>query len=122
MVNSLREATERAVQRRVFGVPSFGIDEHVISGSDPIDFAAAYLVDPSVLATAEIKRADALPIGVTRSESHCDRRSSGYAAAVVKNCPICPRELGCPCLASPEGQALDNPQGRKPRSVLMRIT
>jgi hypothetical protein len=68
--NSLREATERAVQRGVFGVPSFCIDEHVFWGSDSIDFAAAYLADPGVLATEEIKHADALPIGASRRGSN----------------------------------------------------
>jgi 2-hydroxychromene-2-carboxylate isomerase len=68
--NSLREATERAVQRGVFGVPSFGIDEHVFWGSDAVDFVAAYLVDPGVLATDEMKRANALPIGASRPGSN----------------------------------------------------
>jgi 2-hydroxychromene-2-carboxylate isomerase len=64
---SLREATERAAQRGVFGVPSFYIDEHLFWGSDAVDFAAAYLLDPSVLASEEIRRADALPIGASRA-------------------------------------------------------
>jgi 2-hydroxychromene-2-carboxylate isomerase len=64
--SSLREATDRAVQRGVFGVPSFYIDGQVFWGSDAADFAAAYLVDPGVLATAEMKRAYTLPIGASR--------------------------------------------------------
>jgi 2-hydroxychromene-2-carboxylate isomerase len=67
--NSLREATEGAAQKGVFGVPSFCIDAQVFWGSDAVDFAAAYLVDPSVLATEEIKHADALPIGASRAGS-----------------------------------------------------
>ncbi len=65
--NALRDETAKAVQRGVFGVPSFGIDEHVFWGNDAVDFAAAYLVDPGILATEEIKRADTLPIGVART-------------------------------------------------------
>ena len=65
--NELRNATAKAVQRGVFGVPSLGIDEHVFWGNDAVDFAAAYLADPGILATDEIKRADVLPIGVSRS-------------------------------------------------------
>jgi 2-hydroxychromene-2-carboxylate isomerase len=68
--NSLREATARAAQRGVFGVPSFCIDEQVFWGSDAVDFAAAYLTDPSILATDEIRNADALPIGASRPGSN----------------------------------------------------
>jgi 2-hydroxychromene-2-carboxylate isomerase len=67
--DTLREATQQAVRRGVFGVPSFCIDEQVFWGSDAVDFAAAYLIDPSVLASEEIKRADALPIGASRPGS-----------------------------------------------------
>jgi 2-hydroxychromene-2-carboxylate isomerase len=64
--NALRDATARAVQRQVFGVPSLCIDEHVFWGNDAVDFAVAYLADPGILATDEMKRADTLPIGVSR--------------------------------------------------------
>jgi hypothetical protein len=57
------------VSRGVFGVPSFCIGEHVFWGSDAVDFAAAYLTDPGVLAADEIRNADALPIGASRSGS-----------------------------------------------------
>jgi 2-hydroxychromene-2-carboxylate isomerase len=66
---ALRLATERAAQRGVFGVPSFCIDEHVFWGSDAVDFAAAYLVDPGVLATEEFRHADTLPVGASRPGS-----------------------------------------------------
>jgi 2-hydroxychromene-2-carboxylate isomerase len=65
----LRENTERAVRSGVFGVPSFGIDEHVFWGSDATDFAAAYLADPDILSTDEIRRATTVPIGVSRPGS-----------------------------------------------------
>jgi 2-hydroxychromene-2-carboxylate isomerase len=64
--NVLRENTEQAVQRGVFGVPSFCIDQHVFWGSDAVDFAAAYLLDPGILATEEMMRADTLPVGASR--------------------------------------------------------
>jgi hypothetical protein len=38
----------------------------VFWGSDAVDFAAAYLTDPSILATDEIRNANALPIGASR--------------------------------------------------------
>jgi 2-hydroxychromene-2-carboxylate isomerase len=68
--NTLRESTEQAARRGVFGVPTFGIDEQVFWGSDAVDFAAAYLADASILATEEIKRADSLPIGASRAGSN----------------------------------------------------
>jgi 2-hydroxychromene-2-carboxylate isomerase len=68
--NALRECTEQATRKGVFGVPTFGIDEQLFWGSDAVDFAAAYLTDASVLATEEIKRADSLPFGQSRLGSN----------------------------------------------------
>jgi 2-hydroxychromene-2-carboxylate isomerase len=65
--NALRENTEKAAQRGVFGVPSLCIDEQVFWGNDSVDFAAAYLLDPGVLATEEMNRANSLPIGASRA-------------------------------------------------------
>jgi 2-hydroxychromene-2-carboxylate isomerase len=64
--NSLREATERAIRQGVFGVPTLVIDEQLFWGNDSVDFAAAYLKDPSILDTPDMKRIDTLPVGVTR--------------------------------------------------------
>jgi 2-hydroxychromene-2-carboxylate isomerase len=64
--NALRENTLLAVQRGVFGVPSFCIDQHVFWGSESVDFAAAYVLDPGILATPEMLRAERLPIGAAR--------------------------------------------------------
>jgi len=67
--NALRDGTAEAVQRGVFGVPSLCIDEQVFWGNDAVDFAAAYLANPGILTTEEIKRADTLPIGAARTGS-----------------------------------------------------
>jgi 2-hydroxychromene-2-carboxylate isomerase len=67
--NALRESTEQALRRGVFGVPTFAIDGQLFWGSDSVYFAAAYLADPSILGMPEIKRADSLPIGASRPES-----------------------------------------------------
>jgi 2-hydroxychromene-2-carboxylate isomerase len=64
--NSLREATELAVRKGVFGVPTLLIDEQLFWGNDAVDFAAAYLHDPGILDTEDMKRIESLPIGVTR--------------------------------------------------------
>ena len=65
--NALRESTEQAVQRGVFGVPTFAIDEHLFWGNDSVDFAAAYLRDPSIMQTRDMKLIDTLPVGASRT-------------------------------------------------------
>jgi 2-hydroxychromene-2-carboxylate isomerase len=67
--NALRAATDQAVRRGVFGVPTFWIGEQLFWGSDALDFAAAYLLDPAVLATEEMKLANAIPVGASRARS-----------------------------------------------------
>jgi len=64
--SALRESTERAVQKGVFGVPTFGIDDHLFWGNDSLDFVIAYLRDPSSMATDDMRRIDRLPVGVSR--------------------------------------------------------
>jgi 2-hydroxychromene-2-carboxylate isomerase len=66
---SLREATEAAAQAGVFGVPSLVVQGEVFWGADAIDFAAAFIADPGVLASAEMRRIEALPIGAARPGS-----------------------------------------------------
>src|SRR5581483_3224430 len=56
--SSLREATDLAVRKGVFGVPTLLIDEQLFWGNDAVDFAAAYLQDPSILDTDDMKRID----------------------------------------------------------------
>lgn len=64
--SALREATEVAVRKGVFGVPTLLIDEQLFWGNDAVDFAAAYLKNPAILDSEEMKRIDTLPIGVSR--------------------------------------------------------
>lgn len=64
--DSLRLATNRAIELRVFGVPTFAIDDQIFWGSDAADFAAAYLTDPTLLSSEEMIRAATLPMGAER--------------------------------------------------------
>jgi 2-hydroxychromene-2-carboxylate isomerase len=64
--DALRENTDWAARRGVFGVPSLCIDEQVFWGNDAVDFAAAYLRDPGILATEEMMRAESLPVSASR--------------------------------------------------------
>ncbi len=62
----LRQNTEEAAARGVFGVPSFVIDGEVFWGADAVDFAKSFLADASVLRNDEMRRVDNLPIGAAR--------------------------------------------------------
>ncbi|MDP3293760.1 MAG: 2-hydroxychromene-2-carboxylate isomerase [Nevskia sp.] len=63
---TLRANTEQAAAAGVFGVPTLLIDGELFWGVDGMDFAQAYLVDPLILATAEMQRIATLPIGASR--------------------------------------------------------
>lgn len=64
---SLRESTERAALKGVFGVPTLAIDDQLFWGNDSVDFAAAFLQDPSILETEEMQRIASLPVGAART-------------------------------------------------------
>jgi 2-hydroxychromene-2-carboxylate isomerase len=64
--NKLRSNTEEAVQRGVFGVPTFEVDGELFWGADSIGFLQAFLEDPSVIQNEEMARLDGLPEGAAR--------------------------------------------------------
>jgi 2-hydroxychromene-2-carboxylate isomerase len=64
----LRQNTDEAMARGVFGVPSLVINGEVFWGADSIEFAKAYLADPRVLDNGEMRRVDNLPAAATRSK------------------------------------------------------
>jgi 2-hydroxychromene-2-carboxylate isomerase len=64
--DALRKNTEEAVARGLFGVPSFVADGEVFWGADSIEFVNAFLADPAVLRNGDMRRLDALPVGVQR--------------------------------------------------------
>ena len=63
----LRQNTEEAAARGVFGVPSFVIDGEVFWGADSIEFVNAFLAEPKVLRNDEMRRVDRLPVGAARA-------------------------------------------------------
>lgn len=67
--SALRTSTERAAMEGVFGVPSLCIDHHVFWGSDAVDFATECLLDPGLLSSEEMTRAETLPVGASRRGS-----------------------------------------------------
>jgi 2-hydroxychromene-2-carboxylate isomerase len=64
--DALRQETEQAIARGVFGVPTLIVDDELFWGADAMDFVDAYLAEPGIVATAEMKRAANLPAGATR--------------------------------------------------------
>jgi len=65
----LRRDTEDAAQAGIFGVPAFLAEGELFWGVESIDLLKAWLADPSVLASAEMKRLDTLPVGASRKQS-----------------------------------------------------
>lgn len=64
--DALRTNTEQAIAQGVFGVPTFVTDAEVFWGNDGLEFFLAWLADPAVLASAEMRRIDALPVAAAR--------------------------------------------------------
>lgn len=64
--NALRKNTEDAIQRGVFGVPTFEVDGELFWGADSMDFLRAFLADPVTLRNAEMQRLDGLPVAAAR--------------------------------------------------------
>ena len=62
----LRRNTEQAAARGVFGVPTFEVDGELFWGADSVEFVSAFLADPSVLRSDEMRRLDDLPVGAAR--------------------------------------------------------
>jgi 2-hydroxychromene-2-carboxylate isomerase len=64
---SLRDSTDWAIQRRVFGVPTYVVGEELFWGQDAFEMLVDYLRDPRSFDDEEMRRVDSLPVGVTRS-------------------------------------------------------
>jgi 2-hydroxychromene-2-carboxylate isomerase len=64
---TLRNNTDWAIERGVFGVPTFVVGTELFWGHDAFDMAVDYMRDPAQFNDAEMSRIDTLPVGVTRS-------------------------------------------------------
>ena len=62
----LRKNTDEAVQRGVFGVPTFEVDGELFWGADSIEFLKDFLRNPSVVKNPELQRLDGLPVAAAR--------------------------------------------------------
>jgi len=63
---ALRNQTEEAIARGIFGVPTLVLDDQLFWGINGMDVAEAYLIYPSIFSSATMKRASFLPVGVAR--------------------------------------------------------
>jgi 2-hydroxychromene-2-carboxylate isomerase len=63
---TLRNNTDWAIGRGVFGVPTFVIGTELFWGHDALGMAVDYLRDPAGFNDREMSRIDTLPVGITR--------------------------------------------------------
>ena len=64
--NKLRQNTEAAAARGVFGVPTFEVDGELFWGADSTEFLLAFLANPTAVHNPEMRRLDALPVSAVR--------------------------------------------------------
>jgi 2-hydroxychromene-2-carboxylate isomerase len=62
----LRANTEWAIERGIFGVPTFVVSDEVFWGHDALEMVLDYILDPQAFEDPEMKRGKALPIGIVR--------------------------------------------------------
>ncbi len=62
----LRANTEKAIERGVFGVPSFVVDEEIFWGEDSTEMMVDFLADPELFQSGEFERLDNLPAAAQR--------------------------------------------------------
>jgi 2-hydroxychromene-2-carboxylate isomerase len=65
----LRENTNWAITRGVFGVPTLVIGEEFFWGHDAMEMAFDYVADPEAFNTPDMRSLDTLPIGVARLQA-----------------------------------------------------
>lgn len=73
----LRSNTDWAVQKGVFGVPTYVAGNELFWGHDAFEMLVDYLQDPARFDDEEMRRVDSLPVGVTRSI--VNKRGTGRA-------------------------------------------
>jgi 2-hydroxychromene-2-carboxylate isomerase len=62
----LRENTDEAIARGVFGVPTFAVDDHLFWGVDATEMLLDYLDNPRLFDSDEMKRIAYLPVAASR--------------------------------------------------------
>ncbi|NKB55847.1 MAG: 2-hydroxychromene-2-carboxylate isomerase [Alphaproteobacteria bacterium] len=65
----LRQNTDEATARGVFGIPTFAIDDELFWGDDLTDMMLDYLENPDLFKEGELARLAELPVAAERKES-----------------------------------------------------
>ena len=65
----LHANTEEAIERGVFGVPTFVVGEELFWGEDSTGMMLDYLADPELFQSREFERLDNLPAAAQRKQS-----------------------------------------------------
>jgi 2-hydroxychromene-2-carboxylate isomerase len=65
----LRQLTDEAIGRGVFGVPTFHVDGELFWGDDATGMLVAYLNDRSLFEQGKMARLATLPVGIQRNVS-----------------------------------------------------
>ena len=65
--DDLRAATDEAISRGIFGVPTIVVDDRLFWGNDATDMALDYLKGAPIFATDEFARVRDIPVGAVRS-------------------------------------------------------
>ena len=63
----LRDNTDWAIERGVFGVPTLVIGEELFWGHDAFQMALDYLADPAAFHTPQMRAIERMPVGVERA-------------------------------------------------------
>ena len=63
----LHDNTAWAISHGIFGVPTFVIGDEIFWGHDALGMVLDYLRDPAMFDDPMMRKADSLPVGVTRS-------------------------------------------------------
>ena len=66
----LRVNSQWAIDRGVFGVPTFVIGDEIFWGHDALDMVLDYMRDPLQFEGSEMKKLKSLPVGVVRPQKH----------------------------------------------------
>lgn len=66
---ALRQNTDDAIERGVFGIPTFVVDDELFWGEDVTGMMLDYLDDPGLFHQGEYGRLDDLPVAAERRES-----------------------------------------------------
>ena len=69
MKQQLRQNTEWAIAKGIFGVPTFLIGEELFWGHDSFDMVLDYLLDAAPFQDRQMRAIDSLPVGVQRVQA-----------------------------------------------------